>query len=106
MRALAAALKILQANSKGPFDDVPTFACIECGEAVLFRSEDSGGTVSWLFVELPFVDDVDRIAAGIGDRVSHDGPADRPWGSLELSLQDPDGHTLQFSCPVQRRAPG
>ena len=30
---------------------------------------------------------------------------DRPWGSREFSVRDPDGHTLRFSCPLSRRRP-
>ena len=83
-----------------------TFACIESGEAVAFLSRDDGGVSSSLFVELPFVEDVDALATRLRGLVSLEEPADRPWGSRELSLRDPNGHSFRFSCPIERRAPG
>lgn len=83
-----------------------TLACIECGEAVAFLSRDGGGASSSLFVELAFVEDVDALAARLLGLVSFEGPADRPWGSREFSVRDPNGHSFRFSCPIGRRAAG
>ncbi len=81
----------------------PEFACIECGAAVLFLSESSGGSESSLFVEMPFVENVDALAEGLKGRVEmKEVPTSRAWGSREFSLKDPDGHTLRFSCPLDR----
>ena len=83
--------------------DHADFACIECGAAVLFLSENSGGTESWLFVEFPFVEDVDEVAAQLtGSAHIEQLPADQPWGSREFLIQDPDGHHLRLSCPLGR----
>lgn len=84
----------------------PTMVCIERGEAVLFLSSDGGGERAALFIELAFIEDVDRLAAHLRGRAPYDGPADRPWGSRELRVEDPDGHSLRFSCPIERGAPG
>jgi uncharacterized glyoxalase superfamily protein PhnB len=82
--------------------DIPTMACIEHGEAVLFLSEHDGGRENSLFIELTVVADVDRLAASLTGLVGYDGPVDRPWGSREITLKDPDGHSYRFSCPVDR----
>lgn len=82
----------------------PSFACIECGAAVLFLSGGEGTRGGWLFVELAKTGDVDALAARVGDRAEVvQGPADMPWGSREWVVRDPDGHRLRFSCPVDRR---
>ena len=84
-------------------DAEPEFACIECGETVLFISQLDGGMATKLFVELPFVEDVDALAARIGDDAPVlDRPEDREWGSREFTIADPDGHQLRFSCPTDR----
>lgn len=92
-------------SEHGEFDEsVPAeFACVECGQAVLFLSANGGGEKSSLFVELPFIEDVDALARRLqGNVQSMDTPEDKPWGSREFSLADPDGHMLRFSCPLNR----
>ena len=84
--------------------DAATLACVESGEAVLFLAENGSGEPASLFVELPFSEDIDRLAARLAGRVDTDGPVNRPWGSRELWLQDPDGHSFRFSCPAERKA--
>lgn len=81
-----------------------SFACITCGEAVLFLSEDDGGSQCCIFVEVPFVDLVDKLAESISRKSVEllEKPNDQPWGSREFLLNDPDGHTLRFSCPCDR----
>ena len=92
-------------SADGDFSDAskPDFVCLECGEAVLFLSEFSGGSASSLFVELPFVEDIDKLAESLnGLGVIQEPPDTMPWGSREFELRDPDGHTLRFSCPADR----
>ncbi len=92
-------------SSEAQFDesDSAEFACLECGEAVLFLSSNSGGAESSLFVELPFVEDVDALAEKLQGIVTlGETPADKLWGLREFSLADPDGHSLRMSCPLDR----
>ena len=82
----------------------PEFACVECDEAVLFLTVHGAGNECSLFIELPFVEDVDALAEKLrASSVSCDSPTDRPWGSREFTLEDPDGHRIRFSCPLDRR---
>ena len=84
----------------------PEFACIESGEAVLFLSATDGGVGAQLFVELPFVEDLDALAAKATRSNILGPPENQPWGSREFLLRDPDGHVLRFSCPVDRHKTG
>ena len=98
-------LKWSWSNSDGFDEGSPAdFACLERDQAVLFLSADGGGREGTLFIELPFVQDVDKLAAEIADRaVVFDPPADMPWGSREFTVRDPDEHVVRFSCPLDRR---
>lgn len=79
------------------WDDPPTFACVKRGDVALFLAEqDQGSPGTWLFID---VDDVDRLyveylASGA---VIVQPPADQPWGSREMIVQDPDGHHFRFA---------
>ncbi|MEM7349966.1 MAG: glyoxalase superfamily protein [Acidobacteriota bacterium] len=91
-------------ESRYEVDRRPELACLEGGEAVLFVARHRGCSDGWLFVELPFSEDVDALAEQLsGHQSVVELPIDKPWGSRELLLRDPDGHHLRFSCPVQRR---
>lgn len=86
--------------------DAATDACIEQGEATVFLSTEGGSTLASLFIELEFAERVEALAEQLRGRVPFEGPSDRPWGSRELTLRDPDGHTWRFSCPTARVAQG
>jgi catechol 2,3-dioxygenase-like lactoylglutathione lyase family enzyme len=77
--------------------DPPTFGCVKRGDVTLFLSERSQGAPgTWLFIG---VDDVDRLYAeysATGAKIVQ-APADRPWGSREMIVEDPDGHRLRFA---------
>lgn len=93
-------------SDEARFDEAatPEFACIGCGEACLFLSQNGGSEKAWLFVEIPFVEEVDALSARLKDRVEVVEPLnDQPWGSREFSVRDPDGHILRFSCPLDRK---
>ena len=81
----------------------PDFACLECGQAVLFLSKNDGGTACAIFIEMPFIEDVEELSEAI-DKSGNlpTRPQEMPWGSLEFILPDPDGHKIRFSCPSNR----
>jgi uncharacterized glyoxalase superfamily protein PhnB len=83
----------------------PEVACLECGEALLFLETSGGGKECLLFLELPFVEDVDELAAKLATSTTTAPPEDCAWGSREFRVRDPDGHTLRFSCPLDRARP-
>lgn len=82
----------------------PDFLCLELGEALLFLSAQGGGREAELFFELASVEDLEELARRVSDKTPLAEPvADKPWGSREFWVQDPDGHRLRFSCPSDRR---
>ncbi len=90
----------------GDFDgEDPVYGCVMNGESILFVTEGpTGGRAGWIFLELPAVEDVDDLFAELKERGAAvvAGVEDKPWGSREFAIEDPDGHRLQFSCPLSR----
>lgn len=77
--------------------DPPTFACIKRGDLYLFLSERSQGQRgTWIFVP---VTDVDRLYDEYRVRGANvvQPPLNQPWGSREMKVEDPDGHTFRFA---------
>ena len=81
----------------------PTFVCIASGDAVLFLAQGDVGSGARLFIEVPFVEEVDELAERLTDLRFKSPLTDEPWGSREFSIEDPDGNELRFSCPLDRR---
>ena len=84
----------------------PSFVCIGSGDAVLFLGAQSAASAddrARLFIEVPLVEQVDELAQSLSDLDFVTPLADEPWGSREFTIQDPDGHVLRFSCPLDRR---
>ncbi len=81
-------------------DDLPLFASIRRGKWHLFVSEHDGDAASNGLVYL-YADDVDalyqawRSAGLVGEP-----PQDRPWGTRELQVVDPDGNRLRVGSSV------
>ena len=84
-------------------DATPTFACVEKDQAILFLSVNDGAAHAASFIELPYVEDVQRLADDLTKSIAlARAPMEMPWGSLEFTVEDPDNHTIRFSCPTTR----
>ncbi len=49
-----------------------------------------------------YTEDVDGIAARIGDLLIGGGPTHRPWGMYEVSVSDPDGTLVRIGWPSEQ----
>lgn len=72
------------------------FTALRRGDAVIMLATgDQGRGAGWLYVG---VDDVDRLCGEIAPKgaIIRTGPANYPWGSRELHVDDPEGNVLRF----------
>jgi|SRR5471030_2269433 len=77
-------------------DDGNSFASISRGHCQLFLSAgDQGHPGSWMWIGVSDVDALHQELLGKGARVRHP-PANYPWGSRELHIEDPDGNVLRL----------
>lgn len=82
----------------------PTWIEVERDGLVLqFVSGDTpwSGTPAFTGSFYVHVDDVNRVAGELEGRVTCEwGVEERTWGSLELTLQDPNGYFITFTQPA------
>lgn len=77
-------------------DDGNSFASVSRGDCHLFlASADQGNPGSWLWIGVDDVDVLHDELTASGARVRHP-PANYPWGSREMQVEDPDGNVLRF----------
>ena len=77
-------------------DDGNSFASVSRGRCHLFLSVgDQGNPGSWMWIGVSDVDALHDELLAKGARIRHP-PANYPWGSRELQLEDPDGNVLRF----------
>jgi uncharacterized glyoxalase superfamily protein PhnB len=77
-------------------DDGNSFASVCRGECHLFLSSgDQGHAGSWLWIGVGDVDELHEELLARGAKVRQP-PANYPWGSREMHVEDPDGNVLRF----------
>ena len=77
-------------------DDGNSFASVSRGECHLFLSVgDQGHLGSWLWIAVSDVDVLQEELLGKGAKVRQP-PANYPWGSREVHIEDPDGNVLRL----------
>jgi len=77
-------------------DDGNSFASVSRGDCHLFLSVgDQGHPGSWIWIGVSNVDGLYKEFLAKGARVRHP-PANYPWGSRELHVEDPDGNVLRL----------
>lgn len=92
-------------------DHGPTYAAVRWREHELHLSSHSGDGAfrSAAYIRIDDIDTVfaEMIARGvvpgkdpIGDPV-HASPTDQTWGMREWYVEDPDGNTIRFACPLE-----
>ncbi len=87
----------------------PVYAAVKWRDHEIHLSEHAGDGAFGAVTYLP-VDDVDAVHAELlargfrpppGSSEVHSAPIDQSWERRELYVDDPDGHTLRYSCPVK-----
>jgi len=77
-------------------DDGNSFASVTRDDCHLFLTVgDQGHAGSWVWVGVSDADALHEELLAKGARVRHP-PANYPWGSRELHVEDPDGNVLRF----------
>jgi catechol 2,3-dioxygenase-like lactoylglutathione lyase family enzyme len=71
----------------------PLFVCIARGRMRIYLSEHTGDATPNTLIHLN-VNDIDAIAATLGDSVDENGLAGR-----ECDVEDPDGNRLRIATP-------
>jgi catechol 2,3-dioxygenase-like lactoylglutathione lyase family enzyme len=78
-------------------DDGNSFASVSRGRCHLFLAVgDQGNPGSWMWIGVSDVDVLHEELLRNGARVRHP-PANYPWGSRELHVEDPDGNVLRLA---------
>ena len=83
-------------DKKWEWGDPPTFGCVARDQVSIFLCEgEQGQPGTWMMI---FVDNVDELYADYQQRGAKivGPPANMPWGSRELHVEDPDGHRIRF----------
>ena len=77
-------------------DDGNSFASVSRGHCHLFlAADDQGNPGSWMWIGVSNVDALYEELLAKGARVRQP-PANYPWGSRELHVEDPDGNVLRL----------
>ena len=85
-------------------DDLPLFVSIRRGMWHIFLSEHDGDAPPNGLVYL-YADGIDALhRAWRSAGVAAEPPQNRPWGTRELQVVDPDGNRLRVGSPVPRHA--
>lgn len=83
-------------TKKWDWGDPPTFGCVARDEVSIFLCEGAqGGPGTWIMIFLDSVDDLHASYKESGVKIVG-VPANMPWGSREMHVEDPDGHRLRF----------
>lgn len=87
------------------FDDgAPLYMGVRCGDCVLHLSEHYGDATPGGAVRIP-VDDVSAYMAGLRAKQHRNArpgePELTPWGSYEITIQDPASNRLTFFTEAQ-----
>lgn len=53
-----------------------------------------------------YAEDVDAVAAEFGSEVLGNGPENKPWGTYEFALSDPDQTLVRIGWPTRLRQSG
>ena len=86
-------------------EGLPLFVSVSRGDVTLFLSEHPGEGAPGTLVYL-YVDDVDALYREVeknGAQVEAP-PKLTAWGTKEMRVRDPDGHTLRFGMELTRLA--
>ncbi len=83
-----------------PEGDDKTFAAVSNGEVTLFLAETEG-TIhpTWVFFDVNSADHVHAAYVEAGTTII-EAPNDKPWGSREFLVADPDGNVLRIASPL------
>jgi catechol 2,3-dioxygenase-like lactoylglutathione lyase family enzyme len=88
--------RVLGFNQDWKDDDGNSFASVSRGHCHLFLTAgEQGHPGSWMWIGVSDVDALHEELLRTGARVRHP-PANYPWGSRELHVEDPDGNVLRF----------
>ena len=82
--------------------DLPLYLQVSRGEFVLHLSEHHGDCCPGAAMRIE-TDDIDALHAELaGKRYGYARPQidDTPWGAREMSVKDPFGNRLTFTCAV------
>jgi len=85
----------------------PTFALVGRGQVQLMLSQQSQGAPGmWLHLDVHTAEQVNALHeewAQKGARIV-EPPLSRPWGMVEMRVQDLDSHVLRVSAPARQTA--
>lgn len=79
-----------------------THAEVNRGHVVLQLSDSQGGPGMWLYLDLESRAELEKLHAeytASGARIV-EPPTEKPWGMLEMQVQDIDGHTFRVGAPL------
>ena len=83
-------------SKKWDWGTPPTFGAVKRGKVEIFFCEGSQGRPgTWMSVFVENVDDLYREYQGRGARILN-APANMPWGTREMVVEDLDGHRLRM----------
>lgn len=85
---------------------LPLYLQVSRGDCVLHLSEHHGDACPGAALRIP-VSDVDTLHRELSSKrygYARPGIVDMPWGSRDLSVTDPFGNRLIFSCRIATRA--
>jgi uncharacterized glyoxalase superfamily protein PhnB len=83
-------------RKKWDWGDPPTFGCVTRGKVNLFLCQGAQGQPGvWMSI---FLDDVDALHEEYtkSGAIIRMPPANMPWGTREMNIQDPDGHIFRM----------
>lgn len=79
-----------------------THAEVSRGHVVLQLSQTQGGPGMWLYLDLESRAELEKLHAeytASGARIV-EPPTEKPWGMVEMRVQDLDGHTFRIGAPL------
>ncbi len=95
-RSLEYYVRVLGFTMNWRDDDGNSFASVSRGDCHLFLSiGDQGHLGSWVWIGVSDADVLHDELIASGARVRHP-PANFPWGSREMQVEDPDGNVLRL----------
>jgi uncharacterized glyoxalase superfamily protein PhnB len=83
-------------RKKWDWGNPPTFGCVTRGKVAIFLCEGAQGKPgTWMSI---FTDDVDALHEEYQSRgaIIRQAPANMPWGTREMNVEDLDGHRLRM----------
>ena len=82
----------------------PTFASVMRGHAVLYLAQQTqGGPGMWICLDLESRGEVEKLHAeyAASGALIVEPPTEKPWGMIEMRVQDLDGHTFRIGASLE-----